>query len=48
MAIELDARDSQNQYQLYRGADIKKFFVDDAGKNVLVLDGGTLKSLFIR
>jgi len=48
MAIELDARDSQNQYQLYQGADIKKFFVDDAGKNVLVLDGGALKSLVIR
>jgi hypothetical protein len=48
MAIELDARDSQNQYQLYQGADIKKFFIDNAGKNVLVLDGGALKSLVIK
>jgi hypothetical protein len=48
MAIELDARDNQNQYQLYQGSDVKKFFVDGAGKNVLLLDGGELKSLVVR
>jgi PEGA domain len=48
LAIELDARDNQNQYQLYQGADIQKFFIDDAGKNVLLLDSGELKSLVIR
>jgi|GEM_PF-1257628 hypothetical protein len=48
MVIELDARDNQNQYQLYQGANVKKFFVDGAGKNVLLLDNGELKSLVVR
>lgn len=48
MAIELDARDNQNQYRLYQGDDVKKFYIDDAGKNILLLDGETLKSLNIR
>jgi PEGA domain len=48
MVIELDDRDSQNQYQLYQGTDLQKFYADNAGKNVLVLDNGTLKSLVIR
>ncbi len=48
MVIELDSRDSQNQYQLYQGTNIQKFIVDDAGKNVLLLDDGELKSLVIR
>lgn len=48
LAIELDARDRQNQYQLYQGTAVQKFFIDDAGKNVLVLDNGELKRLIIR
>lgn len=48
VAIELDARDNQNQYQLYLGTDVKKFFVDSAGKNILLLDNDELKSLVIR
>lgn len=48
MVIELDARDSQNQYQLYQGTNIQKFIVDDAGKNILLLDNGQLKNLVIR
>lgn len=48
MAIELDARDSQNQYQLYQGSNVQKFYIDDAGKNILLLDNGALKSLVIR
>lgn len=47
-AIELDTRDSQNQYALYMGTALQKFFVDSAGKNILVLDGGILKTLPIR
>jgi hypothetical protein len=48
MAIELDARDNQNQYQLYQGTDVQKFYIDGAGKNVLLLDNGELKSLVVR
>ena len=48
MVIELDTRDNQNQYQLYLGTDVKKFFIDNAGKNILLLDNGELKSLIIR
>ncbi len=48
MAIELDTRDNQNQYQLYQGTDVKKFYIDSAGQNVLLLDNGELKSLVIR
>ena len=47
-AIELDSRDNQNTYILYEGKDLKKFFVDDVGKNILVLDDGELKSLVVR
>ncbi len=47
-AIELDIRDSQNQYVLYQGADIKKFILDAKGKTMTVLDSGQLKTLPIR
>jgi len=47
-AIELDARDKQNQSVLYQGQNIKNFYADDAGKNILLLDNGQLKSMVIR
>lgn len=47
-AIELDTRDSQNQYVLYNGTSLEKYFIDSAGKNILLLDNGELKSLVIR
>ena len=47
-AIELDARDSQNQFVLYSAQNPEKFFVDSSGQNMLVLDGTVLKSLKIR
>lgn len=46
-SIELDARDKQNQYLLYNGL-AEKFFIDGAGKNIILLDGGILKSMVIR
>ncbi|MDR3643187.1 MAG: PEGA domain-containing protein [Candidatus Doudnabacteria bacterium] len=47
-AIELDTRDRQNQYVIYNGSDIKKTAVDNAGKNLVVLDGTELNTLTIR
>lgn len=47
-AIELDTRDNQNQYDLYDGANLQKFAVDDSGGNILLLDNGQLKTLTIR
>ncbi len=47
-AIELDGRDNQNQYVLYQGQSASKFVVDDAAKNIFVLDNGILKSLAFR
>jgi len=48
IAIELDLRDRQNEYVLYEGKDIKKFIVDEAGKQIWTLDGEELKVLKIR
>ncbi len=46
-SIELDTRDKQNQHLLYNGT-AEKFFVDRAAKNIILLDGGILKSMIIR
>ena len=46
-SIELDTRDKQNQHLLYNGT-AEKFFVDRAAKNIILLDGGILKSMVIR
>lgn len=47
-AIELDTRDSQNQYTLYQGSALQKFVIDGSGQNAVVLDGGELKALEVR
>lgn len=47
-AIELDSRDRQNEYVLYRGQDPKAFALDHDLKHLYVLDGGTVKKLAIR
>jgi hypothetical protein len=47
-AIELDSRDSQNQYNIYTGQSLKKFSLDSSGQNILILDGSDLKSIKIR
>lgn len=47
-AIELDPRDRQNEYVLYRGQDPKAFALDREYKHLYVLDGGTVKKLTIR
>lgn len=47
-AIELDTRDNQNQYTLYSGKVLNKFWVDPSGQKILILDDGELKSLVIR
>lgn len=46
--IELDTRDNQNQNALYQGKNLQTFWVNSSGTNVLLLDGGELKSLVIR
>lgn len=47
-ATELDNRNNQNSYNLYTGQNIKKILVDEAGKNIVFLDGDELKSLKVR
>ncbi len=47
-ALELDTRDHQNQFDLYQGTNIKKIALSDDGRNLIVLDGATLKILTIR
>lgn len=47
-AIELDTRDSQNQYILYQSPNVQKFTVGSSGQNIILLDGQQLKSLTIR
>ncbi len=47
-ALELDTRDRQNEYELYRGGAPAKFFIDRSGQNILLLDGNELKNLAIR
>jgi hypothetical protein len=47
-ALELDTRGHQNEYGLYKGADIKKFALDGDGKILVVLDGDELKTVIIR
>jgi hypothetical protein len=47
-AAELDTRDRQNEYELYKGMDIKKIAIDNEEKIIFFLDGQELKSLEIR
>ncbi|MCX6797148.1 MAG: hypothetical protein NTX98_01580, partial [Candidatus Doudnabacteria bacterium] len=48
IALELDARDKQNEYILYEGKNILRFEVDASGENLTVLDGMELKNVKIR
>lgn len=47
-AMELDARNRQNELVLYSGQSAKKFEIDEGAKNITVLDNGVLKRLKIR
>lgn len=47
-ALELDTRSHQNEYELYKGTNIKKFALDGEGKMLVVLDGDELKTVTIR
>ncbi|MBI5530177.1 MAG: PEGA domain-containing protein [Candidatus Doudnabacteria bacterium] len=47
-AIELDARDHQNQYLLYPEGLIKKISLDADAKNILLLDNDKLTTINIR
>jgi hypothetical protein len=48
MAMELDARNRQNELVLYSGQSAKKFEIDEGAKNITVLDNGVLKKIKIR
>jgi hypothetical protein len=48
LATELDIRNNQNSYRLYFGSNIEKFYVNEDGKNIILLDNGELKSLIVR
>lgn len=48
IVTELDNRNGQNSFTLYKGVEIKKFKVDNQGENLVVLDNGQLKSLTVR
>lgn len=48
IALELDARDKQNEFTLYQGKDVLKFEIDASGENITVLDGSELKNIKIR
>jgi hypothetical protein len=47
-AIELDNRDKQNEFLLYKGTSEMKFFIDSEGKSALVLDGDIVKKITLR
>lgn len=47
-ALELDNRDIQNSCVLYQNANLQKFFLDEAEKNLFVLSGGQVKKVEIR
>jgi len=48
VALGLDTRDHQNEYNIYYGEDLKKFGVNNAGKKIIILDGDRLLELVIR
>lgn len=47
-ALELDERGNQNEYNLYSSPNLKKFELDSNFKNLLILDGNTLKYFSLR
>lgn len=47
-AYEMDTRDRQNVYTLYTGNNIKKFQLNENGKELLILDEDNLISIKIR
>ena len=48
LALELDPRDSQNEFLLYQGSALSKFEADSQTQKLLVLDNGELKIVQIR
>lgn len=47
-AIELDTRDSQNQYLISQGDNISKFNFYNSDKNIIYLENGSLNTIDIR